>query len=299
MQSRAALAAPFAAGAIIASQFSNALGAAWSKALFPEIGPEGVIALRVGFSAILLGIATRAWRIRISHDQIGNLVAYGVALGLMNSFAYQAFARIPVGIGMAIEVTGPLAVVIYNSRRRSDLAWVACTVAGLVLLLFKEAALPSVDPVGVGLAFCSAACWGSYIVYGKRVSTVGSGNVVAVGFFIASLFVVPFGVGSIGSKLFEPHWLLTGMAIAVFSGAFPFFLQMLALRRLPSRVYGLLASGVPAVGAIMGFVVLGEALDLRQCLGILLVIAAGVGATLSLSRRAAWSAASPVDRRRA
>ncbi len=294
MQSQVVLAAL----AIVTSQFSNALGATWSKALFPAIGPEGIIALRVGFSAILLGIATRAWRIRVSTDQVGNLVAYGVALGLMNSFAYQAFARIPVGIGMAIEVTGPLAVVIYNSRRRSDLAWVACTLAGLVLLLFKEAALPSVDPVGVALAFCSAACWGSYIVYGKRVSTIGSGNVVAVGFFIASLFVVPFGLGSVGTKLLQAEWLLTGVAIALFSGAFPFFLQILALRRLPSRVYGLLASAVPAVGAIMGFVVLGEALDLRQCLGILLVIAAGVGATLSLSR-AERSAASPAVRRHA
>jgi inner membrane transporter RhtA len=291
MQSQVALAAL----AIVVSQFSNALGATWSKALFPAIGPEGIIALRVGFSAILLGVATRAWRIRVARDQIGNLVAYGVALGLMNSFAYQAFARIPVGIGMAIEVTGPLAVVIYNSRRRSDLAWVACTLGGLVLLLFKEAALPSVDPVGVALAFCSATCWGSYIVYGKRVSTVGSGNVVAVGSFIASLFVVPFGIGSIGSRLFEPQWLLIGAAIAIFSGV---FLQILALRRLPSRVYGLLASAVPAVGAIMGFVVLGEALDLRQCLGILLVIAAGVGATLSLSR-AERSAASPAARRAA
>ena len=294
MQSQAV----FAALAIVVSQFSNALGATWSKSLFPALGPEGIIALRVGFSAILLGVATRAWRVRVSQDQIGNVVAYGVALGLMNSFAYQAFARIPVGIGMAIEVTGPLAVVIYNSRRRIDLAWVACTIAGLVLLLFKEAALPSVDPVGVGLAFCSAACWASYIVYGKRVSALGGGNIVAVGLAVASLFVVPFGIGSVGSRLFQPEWLLIGAAIAVLSGAFPFFLQILALRRLPSRVFGLLASGVPAVGALMGFIVLGEALELRQCLGILLVIAAGAGATLSLGR-AERSAASPSPRRRA
>lgn len=281
MHSQAALAAL----AVVTSQFSNALGATWSKSLFPAIGPEGIIALRVGFSALLLGLATQAWRVRVSRDQIGNLLAYGVALGLMNSFAYQAFARIPVGIGMAIEVTGPLTVVLYNSRRRSDLAWVACTIAGLVLLLFKEAALPSVDPMGVALAFCSAACWASYIVYGKRVSALGGGNIVAVGLAVASVFVVPFGLATAGTKLFQPEWLLLGAAIAVLSGAFPFFLQMLALRRLPSRVFGLIASGVPAVGSIMGFIVLGEALDLRQCLGILLVIAAGVGATLSLSRR--------------
>ncbi|MBL6652909.1 MAG: EamA family transporter [Reyranella sp.] len=294
MQSQAALAAL----AVVTSQFSNAFGATWAKSLFPAVGPEGIIALRVGFSAILLGLATRAWRVRVSRDQIGNLVAYGVALGLMNSFAYQAFARIPVGIGMAIEVTGPLAVVIYNSRRRGDLLWLGCIVAGLVLLLFKEVALPSVDPVGVALSFCSAASWASYIVYGKRVSALGGGNIVAIGLVVASLFVVPFGIATTGAKLFEPEWLMLGVAIAILSGAFPFFLQMLALRRLPARVYGLIASGVPAVGAIMGFFVLGEALDVRQCLGILLVIAASVGATLSISR-GAQSEASPTRRLRA
>src|SRR5262249_38929650 len=156
--------AALAALAVVVSQFSNAFGATWAKSLFPAVGPEGSIALRVGFSAILLVLATRAWRVRVARDQIGNLVAYGVALGLMNSFAYQAFARIPVGIGMAIEVTGPLVVVIYNSRRLSDVAWLLCIVAGLVLLLFKDAALPTVDPVGVALSFCSAHCLASYIV---------------------------------------------------------------------------------------------------------------------------------------
>jgi threonine/homoserine efflux transporter RhtA len=37
----------------------------------------------------------------------------------------------------------------------------------------------------------------------------------------------------------------------------------------------------------MAFLVLGETLELRQCLGIALVIAASVGATLSLSSRSA------------
>ena len=277
--------AVLAALAVVVTQVSNGLGAAWSKSLFDQMGPEGIIALRIGFSAVILGIATRVWRLRIARDQIGNLLAYGMAMGLMNSIAYQAFARIPIGIGMAIEVTGPLAVVIYNSRRLGDLIWVACTVAGLVLLLFKGAALPSVDPVGVALSFCSAACWASYIVYGKRVSVLGSGSIVALGLIVASVFVVPFGMVTAGAKLFEPPWLVIGLGIAILSGATPFFLQMLALRQLPSRVYGLIASAVPAVGAIMGFVVLGEALDLRQRLGILLVIIASVGATLSVGRR--------------
>ena len=273
-----------AALAVVATQFSNAWGAAWSKSLFDAIGPEGVIALRVGFSAILLGVVTRAWRLRVKRDQIGNILAYGIALGLMNSIAYQAYARIPIGIGMAIEVTGPLAVVVFHSRRPADLAWVACAIAGLVLLLFRGFGdLVAVDPLGVAFAFGSAACWASYIVYGKRVSALGGGSIAAAGLAIAFVFVVPFGLATTGDKLFQQEWLMAGLVIAVLCSAIPFFLQIHAMRQLPSRVYGLLASAVPAVGAIMAYIVLGEALDLQQCLGILLVIVAGAGATLSLS----------------
>lgn len=277
--------AALAALAVVATQFSNAWGAAWSKSLFAAIGPEGVIALRVGFSAILLGIVTRAWRLRVKRNQIGNVVAYGIALGLMNSIAYQAYARIPIGIGMAIEVTGPLAVVIFNSRRPADLAWVACTIAGVALLLFKGFGdVAAVDPLGIAFAFGSAACWASYIVYGKRVSMLGGGSIAAAGLAIAFVFVVPFGLATTGAKLLHQEWLMAGLVIAILCSAIPFFLQIHAMRQLPSRVYGLLASAVPAVGAIMAYIVLGEALDLQQCIGILLVIVAGAGATLSLSK---------------
>lgn len=278
--------ASLAALAVVATQFSNAWGAAWSKSLFAAIGPEGVIALRVGFSAILLGVVTRAWRLRVRRNQVGNVVAYGIALGLMNSIAYQAYARIPIGIGMAIEVTGPLAVVIFNSRRPADLAWVACTIAGLVLLLFKGIGdVAAVDPIGIAFAFGSAACWASYIVFGKRVSALGGGSIAAAGLAVAFVFVVPFGLATTGTKLFREEWLISGLVIAILCSAIPFFLQIHAMRQLPSRVYGLLASAVPAVGAIMAYIVLGEALDLQQCLGILLVIVAGAGATLGLTRQ--------------
>jgi inner membrane transporter RhtA len=284
--SRAVLAALI----LVASQFSNTLGAAWSKSLFAAVGPEGMIALRIGFSALLLGVLTRAWRIRIARDQIGNLVAYGLALGLMSTVAYQAYARIPIGVVMAIETTGPLALVLYHSRRLRDFAWLACTIAGLALLLFRGPVLPVVDPVGIAFAFCSAVFWATYIVFGKRVSSLGGGNVVAVGMAIASLFVVPLGLASAGTRLISEEWLVTGFAIAVLSSALPFLVQLRALRQLPARVYSLIASGVPAVGAITAFLVLGEALDLRQCLGILMVIAASVGAILSLSRSPATGA---------
>ncbi|MBV8392185.1 MAG: EamA family transporter [Alphaproteobacteria bacterium] len=277
-----------AALAVVATQFSNSLGAAWSKTLFSAIGPEGIVALRLGISAILLGLLTRVWRLRVERSQLTDILAYGIAMGVMNNVAYQAYARIPVGIGMAIEVTGPLALVLFHSRRGSDFVWLALNLAGLALLLFRPTGLPSVDPAGIAFAFCSAGCWAAYIVFGRRVALVGGGGrVVALGATVGACLAVPFGVSVAGAKLLEPHWLMLGFGIAVLSSAVPFFLQMMAMRRLPARVYGLLASAIPAVGALMGFAVLGETLEPRQWLGIVLVIFASAGATLGLSRSAA------------
>lgn len=274
-----------AALAVVATQFSNSLGAVWSKSMFAAVGPEGIVALRLGLSAILLSLLTRVWRLRVERSQLRDLVIYGIAMGIMNNVAYQAYARIPIGIGMAIEVTGPLALVLFHSRRRADFVWLACNLAGLVLLLFRRSGLPTVDPAGIAFAFCSAAFWAVYIVFGRRVAVMGGGGrVVAVGAAIGACLAAPFGISAAGDKLLEPHWLMLGFGIAILSSALPFFLQMMALRQLPARVYGLIASAVPAVGALMGFLVLGETLELRQVLGILLVIFASAGATLGLSR---------------
>ena len=276
-----------AAVAIFVSQVSNATGAAWSKSLFSTLGPEGVVALRLAFSALLLGVLTRAWRLRVRRDQLGNLVGYGLCLGLMNSVAYQAYARVPIGIAMAIEVTGPLALVILNSRRASDFAWLGCTVAGLALLLFPSSGIPALDVLGLCFAFGSATCWAGYIVFGKRVSTLGGGSIVAIGLAGVSLFTFPLGVISVGAPLFSPQSLALGLGIAILSSAFPFFLQMLALRLLSPKIFGFIASGVPAVGAAMSFIVLGEQLAARQWLGICLVVISAAGCTLAAARASA------------
>jgi len=276
-----------AAVAIFVSQVSNATGAAWSKSLFSTLGPEGVVALRLAFSALLLGVLTRAWRLRVRREQVGNLVGYGLCLGLMNSVAYQAYARVPIGIAMAIEVTGPLALVILNSRRASDFAWLGCTVAGLALLLFPSSGIPALDVLGLCFAFGSATCWAGYIVFGKRVSRLGGGSIVAIGLAGVSLFTFPLGVISVGAPLFSPQSLALGLGIAILSSAFPFFLQMLALRQLSPKIFGFIASGVPAVGAAMSFIVLGEQLAARQWLGICLVVISAAGCTLAAARASA------------
>jgi len=264
--------------AIAAAMVSTYAGAAFAKHLFPLVGAEGVVALRVGLSALLLAGFARPWRALPSRADLPWLLLYGLALGSMNLLIYRAFSRIPIGIAVSIEVMGPLAVVLLSSRRARDFVWVACAGFGLWLLLPLRGSSAALDPVGIAYAAGAAFCWAMYIVFGKRASQVQGSGIVAWGMLAASVFIVPIGAHYAGGALLSPFVLLAGLAVAVLSSAAPYTLEMIALRRLPRRVFGILVSSSPAVAALAGFMVLGERLASGQWIGIALVILA-CGAT--------------------
>jgi len=273
--------------AILASMVSVNAGAAWAKGLFPVVGSEGLTALRVGLAALLLLAVVRPWRTPVTRQDARNLLVYGLMLGAMNLCIYRAFERIPLGIAVAIEVVGPLAVVVFSSRHLRDFAWVACAGVGLWLLLPLRAGAAALDPAGVLYALAAAFCWAMYIVFGKRVSNLKGGQAVAWGLLAASLFAVPFGVVHAGAALLTPAMLLGGLAVALLSSALPYTLEMMALARLPQRVFGILVSAGPAIAALAGFFMLGERLTAVQWLAIALVIMASSGAAATAGKRPA------------
>jgi inner membrane transporter RhtA len=278
--------APFLpALAIAAAMVSTYAGAAFAKQLFPLVGSEGVTALRVGLSALMLMAFVRPWRSLPARADLPILAAYGVTLGCMNLLIYRAFALIPIGIAVAIEVTGPLVLVILSSRRARDFGWVACAMLGLWLLLPLHAGAAPLDMNGVAYAVGAAACWALYIVFGKRASGTRGGGVVAWGMLAAALFTVPVGAAYAGRALLAPQVLLAGLAVAALSSALPYTLEMVALRRLPRRVFGILVSSSPAVSALAGFIVLGERLGWLQWLAIALVIVASAGSAATARER--------------
>ena len=262
--------------ALGASMVSQNLGAAVAKSLFPVVGVEGMTALRVGLSALLLLAFWRPWRTPVARRDVANVVIYGAMLGGMNLCIYHAFGRIPIGIATAIETTGPLVVVLAASRRALDVAWVALALAGLALLLPLTASQP-LDPVGLLFAFGAAASWALYIVFGKRVSGLASGQAVSLGMLVAALFAVPIGIAHAGAAMRVPTTLLAGLGVALLSSAVPYSLEMAALRRMPRHVFGILVSATPAVGAACGAIVLGERLSALQWLAIACIIGASAG----------------------
>jgi inner membrane transporter RhtA len=260
-------------------------GASIAKQLFPIIGPEGTTALRLGFSAAILCLVFKPWKHLPSRGSRMSIVVYGLSLGGMNILFYYAIERIPLGIGVALEFTGPLAVALFSSRRKRDLFWIACAIAGILLLLPDMKGQDNLDPIGVVLALGAGACWAGYILFGKKTGTQRSGGAtVAMGMTVAAIVLVPYGAMS-QSASFTWDIIPLGIGIAILSSALPYTLEMVALRNMPSQGFSIMLSLEPAIAALAGFIILAELLSIWQWLAILLVIVASVGSSLSSAKK--------------
>ncbi len=266
---------------LLVAMFCFQGGASLAKTLFPLVGAQGAAALRVGLSALILLAAGRPWRARITRQNWRALAVYGASLGLMNLLFYMALRTVPLGIAVALEFSGPLAVALLSSRRGMDFAWIALAVAGLAFLLPLTRATPELNPQGAALALGAGACWGLYIVFGQKAGAAHGGSTTMLGSVVAALVVVPFGIARAGAALLQPSLLPFALLVAALSSALPNSLEMVALRRLPARVFGTLMSLEPAVAALMGLVLLRESLAPLQWLAIGAVMLASAGMALT------------------
>ena len=270
--------------AVLGSVISLCLGTSFAKHLFPEVGAQGTTALRVGFSALLLLLIWRPWRLKPERAQLAQIAIFGAVLGLMNLLFYLALARMPFGITVAIEFVGPLSVAVWNSRRRLDLLWIALAVLGLIILLLLPllgTQIERLDPLGLAYAIGASICWAGYIVLGKRTGHLHGGMVVSLGLLAAAFVVVPFGVAQAGMKLLAPDILLYGLAVAAVSSAIPYSLEIFALKRLSHSAFSTMLATEPAVAAIAGMWVLGEHLSATQWGAIIFIMAAAMGSALT------------------
>ncbi|MBZ9611941.1 EamA family transporter [Rheinheimera maricola] len=260
-------------------------GASIAKQLFPLIGPEGTTALRLGFSALVLWLVFRPWRALPKGRDWQAITVYGLCLGGMNILFYLAIARIPLGIGVALEFTGPLAVALFSSRRKRDLIWVGFAIAGILLLLPDMHGVDALDPVGVMLALAAGACWAGYILFGKKTNSQSSGGItVALGMTVAAAVLVPVGAVTQGLALLSWEVLPLGFLVGILSSAIPYSLEMVALRNMTSQNFSVFMSMEPAIAAMAGFLILAELLTLWQWLAIILVILASLGSSLTSSQ---------------
>jgi len=269
--------------AVIFSMVSVTSGAALAKSLFHAIGPAGTTGLRNGYGALMLLAFWRPWRAgRLTAAQWRLVAAYGVSLGMMNLLFYTALQTLPLGLAVAIEFIGPFTLALINSRRLTDFVWLLLAVAGLALLLPWGDGPLAADPKGVAFALAAGALWALYIVFGQKASRLlPGGYVTSIGITIGSLITVPVGLVQAGSAMFDWSTLGVALGVALFSSAIPYSLDMVALRRVPARTFGILMSLEPAVAAMSGLILLGEGLTLRQQFAIGCVMIASLGSTSS------------------
>ena len=266
---------------VIAGIVSVQVGAAIAKGLFDLVPPTAMVWLRLITSAVILLLVARP---RLTgHSGRDWLIAlgFGVSLLVMNWAIYQSFARIPLGIAVTIEFLGPLTVAVIGSRRLTDLLWVAFAGMGVALLGLSRATLTL---AGVGFALLAALGWAFYILLSAQTGRRWPGiSGIAIASMVGAIVLAPPAIVEAGSQMLNPTILALGFAIGLLSSVIPYSFELIALRRIPPRVFSILMSLEPAAAALAAMILLGEFLSLVQWLAMGCVVVASIGATRTSS----------------
>ncbi|MFG1607133.1 DMT family transporter [Actinoplanes sp. NPDC049265] len=268
---------------MVASAASNQTGAAIGAHAFPAIGPAGVVAVRQIVAAIVLLPLARPDLRRMRWSQWWPVLLLGLVFAIMNLSLYTAVDRIGLGLAVTLEVLGPLAVALLGSRTRMDL--ICALLAGLgVWVLVRPG--PSSDWIGIGLGLLAAGCWASYImlnrVAGRRFDGI---EAPALGSAVAALLNLPVFVLLMPMS---PAALLFAGTAGILSSVLPYTADLIALRHVPARFFGLFMSVHPVMAAVAGLILLGQPLAGHELAGMAIVITVNaVSVALTAARRSA------------
>ncbi|MGM3174276.1 threonine/homoserine exporter RhtA [Dickeya lacustris] len=270
---------------IVVAMLSIQSGAALAKTVFPLTGASGMTALRLAIGTLILLLIFKPWRRHLGSGRLA-LFVYGITLGGMNYLFYLALRTVPLGIAVALEFTGPLAVAMLSSRRVLDFVWIALAATGLWLLLPLGQHADNLDLVGVACAVGAGVCWSGYILFGQKAGASHGAGTVALGSLIAAVVYCPLGLMFSDIRVLLSFDVLPiGIAVALLSTALPYSLEMLALTRLPARTFSTLMSLEPAIAALSGIAFLHEQLSALQWLALACIIAASLGTTLTVKQK--------------
>ena len=257
------------------------LGLAASVGLIDDIGTSGAAWLRLFWAGILLLVIVRP-RVR---DYSREALVAGTALGVVTAgvtiLFMGAVARLPLGTASALEFLGPLSVAVVRSRGAGS-GWSRLAAVGVVCL--TQPWTGDADPVGVALALGAAVCWAAYILLTQRVGDAVTGlGGLAISMPVAVVVATAVAGRDVVGHL-TPGLLVYGIGLAILLPVVPFALELMALRRLTTGAFGTLMALEPAFALVIGFLALSQVPNGLAVAGVVLVVAAGIGAERSGSR---------------
>jgi inner membrane transporter RhtA len=266
----------------VAAMLCVQLGAAASIGLADRLGAPGVVWLRLAYAGMLLLAAVRPWREPFDRSSLRTCVALGIATAGMSVLFMAAAVRLPLGTASALQFIGPLGVAVMRGAGMGRV-WAVVAAAGVAAL--TEPWHGETDALGVSFALGSAACWAAYIVLTQRAGDKVTGlRALAVSMPVAAVVATPTVSPSVFGEL-DLELLFAGLGLAVLMPLIPFSLELLALRRLTADAFGTITSLEPAIALIIGLAVLGQDPGAAAVAGIALVVAAGIGAARTGTRR--------------
>ena len=282
---------------VMVATFSLPVGAALATDLFPHGGAWGVSALRLGLASVMLLLLARPTPWRWAPAAWRDVVLFGISLAGMNGFFYAAIDRIPLGVTVAIQFVGPLALAVYLSTNRRDYIWIGAAGIGLVLLGVESMTGPVVfDPLGMLFAALAGVSWALYILFSSRVGRHLPGlQGLPVATLIAAIVLLPVGFSGVVELVFTPEIYVLMLAVACISTVVPTSFELAALRRLPRNTFSILLSLEPVFAALIGWVLLDQTFGVLRTLAIFLII----GATIGMTVGAAQLSSEVVEQRRA
>jgi inner membrane transporter RhtA len=254
------------------SALSNQLGAATAAMAFPVLGPAGVVAIRQWVAGAVLFTTVRPRFASFTREQWRLVVALAVIFATMNLSLYTAIDRIGLGLAVTLEFIGPLSVALLASRRVLDLGCALVAGAAVVVLARPQ---PTTDYLGIGLALLAAACWASYILVNRRVGAVLTGSQgPAAAASLSALLYVPIGIWVLTSHQVTYVALGRAATAGVLCSAVPMVADLLALRRVPTRFFGVFMSVNPVFAALIGLIVLRQSLAAADWVAIAAIVTA-------------------------
>ena len=261
---------------VILAVVSINLGSALAISLFPVYGTAGMLFLRMALAGVMLMLAYRHLLIPALRHSPWVILSLGVTIAVQGGAFYESLARIPLGVAVAIEFLGPLAVALATSRRLADAGCVLLAACGILLLTPDIGT--ALDPLGVVFALVSGAAWAAVILISRHLGKHLEGGVgAALGMACCGLLLLPIAGGAaLQAAIAQPLTILLVFGVALFSAAIPYLFEYLALKTMPTRQFGVLVALEPVVAALVGAIALTQWLDLRTWSAVVLISSAAL-----------------------